>query len=200
MRSIGVSWSTKAENGIVVVLATDATPRGVLRIQMRPCTGAWPGAAQALGHAMAQRGVGLVYGAAQVGLMGAVADAVLAAGQEVIGVIPEALMDAEVAPTSSRGWRWWPTCMSARAHDRTGGHGRPSGGLGTLEELFEALTWLQLPFTANPAPCSMWTATTTLFFSSWMEPWPMVSWRRASPLLSVHRDPQQLLDELFPHA
>ena len=42
MLSVGVSWSTKAENGIVVVLATDATPRGVLRIQMRPCAGAWP--------------------------------------------------------------------------------------------------------------------------------------------------------------
>jgi uncharacterized protein (TIGR00730 family) len=54
-------------------------------------------AATALGRAMARRGVGLVYGAAQIGLMGTIADAVLAADGEVIGVIPEALMDAEVA-------------------------------------------------------------------------------------------------------
>ncbi|MCC5809327.1 MAG: TIGR00730 family Rossman fold protein [Ectothiorhodospiraceae bacterium] len=114
--------------------------------------GTYGEAAKALGTRMAQRGVGLIYGGASVGLMGVIADAALEAGGEVIGVIPQLLVDKEVAHPGL-----------TQLHVVDGMHARKAlmaeladgfiampGGLGTLEELFEMLTWGQLGMHAKP--------------------------------------------------
>jgi uncharacterized protein (TIGR00730 family) len=103
-------------------------------------------AARALGAALARRGLGLVYGGASVGLMGAVADAALAAGGEVTGVIPGALEAKELA---HRGLTRLEVVGSmherkARMAELAGAFVALPGGMGTLEELAEILTWAQL--------------------------------------------------------
>jgi uncharacterized protein (TIGR00730 family) len=109
-------------------------------------------AAQSLGAAVAKSGRALVYGGAKVGLMGAVADAALAAGGQVIGVIPQALVDREVAhPGLSElhvvaGMHERKMLMAALAD----GFIAMPGGLGTLEELFEVWTWAQLGLHEKP--------------------------------------------------
>ena len=108
--------------------------------------------ARHLGRSLAARGVGLVYGGGSVGLMGAVADAVLADGGEVIGVIPGALTDREVAHgglTELRVVESMHQRKAAMAEVADGFIALP-GGLGTLEELFEALTWAQLGMHRKP--------------------------------------------------
>lgn len=114
---------------------------------------AYRNAAQRLGGLLAQRGVALVYGGASVGLMGAAADAVLAAGGEAIGVIPQALIDRELAHRSLTELR-----TVASMHERKATMSELSdaflalpGGLGTLDELMEALTWSQLGIHAKPS-------------------------------------------------
>ncbi len=109
-------------------------------------------AARALGRALAKDGVGVVYGGASVGLMGAVADAALAAGGEVIGVIPQALVDKEIAHRGLADLR-----IVASMHERkalmaelSDGFVALPGGVGTLEELFEVWTWAQLGHHAKP--------------------------------------------------
>ena len=109
-------------------------------------------AAEHLGRTLVERGFGLVYGGARVGLMGAVADAVLAAGGEVIGVIPEALVAREVAHTGLTELR-----VVASMHERkalmaelSDGFIAMPGGWGTLKELFEVLTWAQLGLHRKP--------------------------------------------------
>ena len=108
--------------------------------------------AAALGDAMARRGIGLVYGAGQIGLMGVVADAVLAREGEVIGVIPESLMDAEVVHHGLSQLEVVADMhvRKARMMDLADAMIALPGGLGTLEELFEALTWLQLRLHSKP--------------------------------------------------
>jgi uncharacterized protein (TIGR00730 family) len=109
-------------------------------------------AAMALGRAIADRGAALVYGGSKVGLMGAVADAALLAGGEVIGVIPEALRDKEIAHIGLTQLH-----VVSSMHERkqlmadlsTGFVALP-GGLGTLEELFEIWTWAQLGYHKKP--------------------------------------------------
>jgi len=103
-------------------------------------------AASAFGQALAGRGIGLVYGGASVGLMGAVADAVMANGGDVIGVIPQALVDKEVAHHGLKDLR-----IVASMHERKAlmaeladGFVALPGGIGTFEELFEIWTWAQL--------------------------------------------------------
>lgn len=112
-------------------------------------------AARSLGEAMAARGIGLVYGAAQIGLMGVLADAVLAGGGEVIGVIPEALMQEEVVHRGLTRLEVVETMHLRKARMLELGDAMVAlpGGLGTLEELFEALTWLQLRF--HHKPCGL---------------------------------------------
>lgn len=108
--------------------------------------------ARALGHALAERGLRLVYGGASVGLMGAVADAVLEAGGEVTGVIPETLMKKELAHpgltelvvTQSMHQR------KMTMADRSDGFVALPGGIGTFEELFEIWTWAQLGMHRKP--------------------------------------------------
>jgi hypothetical protein len=103
-------------------------------------------AAQRFGRLLAERGIGLVYGGARVGLMGAVADATLDAGGTVIGVIPQALVAKEIAHAGLTELR-----VVASMHERKAAMADLSdafvalpGGWGTLEEFFEMLTWAQL--------------------------------------------------------
>ena len=108
--------------------------------------------ARQVGRLLAERGIGVVYGGGRLGLMGAVADAALDAGGEVVGVIPQALVDAEVA---HRGL--------SELHIVSGMHERKAlftelsdgfvtipGGTGTMDELWEALSWAQLGYHALP--------------------------------------------------
>lgn len=109
-------------------------------------------AATELGARLADSGIGIVYGGASIGLMGALADAALARGGEVIGVIPETLMEAEVGH-HGLSERHIVTSMHERKAlmaSKADGFIAMPGGLGTLEELFEMLTWGQLGFHNKP--------------------------------------------------
>jgi len=125
-------------------------------------------AAALVGRTLAERGVGLVYGGASVGTMGVIADAALAAGGEVIGVIPTSLQAHEIAHPGL-----------TELHVVDGMHARKAkmtalsdafltlpGGYGTLDELFEALTWSQLGIHGNPVGLwnvqGYWTPLLTL--------------------------------------
>lgn len=112
-------------------------------------------AAQVLGQAMVQRGIGLVYGGAKVGIMGAIADTVLDLGGEAIGVIPKALMKKELAHEGLNDLKVVSSMHERKAlmADLSDGFVALPGGFGTLEELFEALTWLQLGF--HKKPCGL---------------------------------------------
>ena len=104
------------------------------------------------GRGLAERGIGVVYGGGRLGLMGAVAAGALAAGGEVIGVIPEALANSEVANHDC-----------TELHTVSGMHERKlrftelsdgfvtiPGGVGTMDELWEAMSWAQLGYHAKP--------------------------------------------------
>ena len=108
-------------------------------------------AARALGRLLAERHIGLVYGGGNVGLMGMIADAVLEAGGEVHGVIPRALVDRELAHTGTQ--LHVVESMHARKqlmHELCDGFITLPGGFGTLDELFETLTWAQLGMHEKP--------------------------------------------------
>ena len=96
--------------------------------------------------------VGLIYGGAQIGLMGVVADAVLAGGGEVIGVIPDALTLDEVAHQGLTSLEVVPSMhhRKARMIELADAMVALPGGLGTLEELFEVLSWAQLRLHTKP--------------------------------------------------
>lgn len=109
-------------------------------------------AAQELGRVLVERRIGLVYGGASVGLMGALADTVLAAGGDITGVMPEALVAKEVAHTRLPDLR-----VVASMHERKAlmaeladGFIALPGGWGTWEEFFEVLTWAQLGLHQKP--------------------------------------------------
>jgi len=113
--------------------------------------------AEKLGRLLAARGIELVYGAGNIGLMGAVADACLEAGGTVIGVIPEALMGKEVAgrPVDHRALTRIEVVDSmhtrkARMAELADGFIALPGGFGTFEEFCEVLTWGQLGFHTKP--------------------------------------------------
>lgn len=108
--------------------------------------------AKQVGHYLAQNSIGLVYGGGRVGVMGAVANAVLELGGDVIGVIPKSLVTAEVAHHEV-----------TKLHIVEGMHERKKmmydfsdafmvlpGGMGTLDEMFEILTWAQLQYHSKP--------------------------------------------------
>jgi uncharacterized protein (TIGR00730 family) len=108
--------------------------------------------AAALGTRLAQEGLALVYGGGNVGLMGIVADAALAAGGEVVGVIPEQLVNWEVA---HRGVTRLEVVANmherkARMFDLSDAFVALPGGFGTLDEMFEMLTWRQLGLGDKP--------------------------------------------------
>jgi hypothetical protein len=112
-------------------------------------------AAEHLGRLLAEQGLGLVYGGGGVGLMAAVADGVLAAGGEVVGVIPSALMDREVGHKGLSDLR-----VVGSMHERKSlmveladGFMALPGGIGTMDELFEIWTWAQLG--SHSKPCAV---------------------------------------------
>jgi len=109
-------------------------------------------AAEALGSALLERAHDLVYGGASVGLMGRLAETVLAGGGNVIGVIPSALADKEVALTRLPDLRVVPSMHDRKAMmaDLSDGFIALPGGLGTLDEFFEVLTWTQLGIHSKP--------------------------------------------------
>jgi uncharacterized protein (TIGR00730 family) len=113
---------------------------------------AYAEAAAGLGRLLAERGIGVVYGGGKVGLMGAVADAALAAGGEVVGVMPQELIDREIGHPGLSGMH-----IVASMHERKAMMAELSqgfialpGGAGTLEELIEMFTWLQLGMHRKP--------------------------------------------------
>lgn len=113
---------------------------------------AYLAAARALGAEIARRGCGVVYGGSSVGLMGACADAALAGGAEVVGVLPRALSAREIAHHDLTELR-----IVASLHERKAVMSALSdavvalpGGCGTLDELFEAITWGQLGMHEKP--------------------------------------------------
>ena len=109
-------------------------------------------AARAIGVAMAERGIGLVYGGGRLGLMGIVADAVLEAGGEAHGVIPQALIDLEVAHRGLTELHVVTTMHERKKlmTDLTDAFVALPGGIGTYDELFEAWTWNALGYHAKP--------------------------------------------------
>jgi uncharacterized protein (TIGR00730 family) len=109
-------------------------------------------AARAMGEAIARRNLGMVYGGSALGLMGACADAALAAGGEVVGVLPRALAAHEIAHPGLTEMR-----IVGSLHERKAVMTALSdafvalpGGCGTLDELFEAITWRQLALHDKP--------------------------------------------------
>ncbi len=129
--------------------------------QRRVCVfcGASPGnsakyanAARDLGDALVSADLGLVFGAGGVGIMGAVSDAVLAAGGEAIGVIPQSLMDREHGRNDLADLRVVSTMHERKAlmHELSAAFVVLPGGLGTFEEFFEVLTWAQLGLHRKP--------------------------------------------------
>lgn len=109
-------------------------------------------AARDLGARLADRGIGLVYGGGNVGLMGTVAEAVLAAGGTATGVIPDFLMRAEIAHMGLSSLEIVESmhARKARMAELAVGFIALPGGFGTLEELAEMVTWTQLALQAKP--------------------------------------------------
>lgn len=115
-------------------------------------------AARSLGRTLAERNTGLVYGGAHVGLMGQLANACLEAGGEVIGVIPERLRDMNLAHTRLAKLHVVGSMHERKAlmADLSDGFIALPGGLGTIEEFFEAITWAQLGM--HQKPCGLLNA------------------------------------------
>ena len=108
--------------------------------------------AEELGRTLAERGVGVIYGGAEVGLMGAVANASLAAGGRVVGVIPQVLVDLEVVHKGVQELHVVDTMHTRKRlmGDLADAFVILPGGFGTLEELFEVLAWQTLKLHAKP--------------------------------------------------
>jgi uncharacterized protein (TIGR00730 family) len=113
---------------------------------------AYAEAAKNLGGELARRGIALVYGGGNVGLMGVIADGVLAGGGQVIGVIPEALMAKELGHKGVQDLRVVKTMHERKAMmaELSDGFIAMPGGIGTFEEFFEIVTWAQLGFHSKP--------------------------------------------------
>jgi len=113
---------------------------------------AYRDAAEQFGQCLAARNLGLVYGGGSVGLMGVLADAVLAADGRVIGVLPEALMAREVGHLGLTELIIEPSMHARKATmaSRCGAFAVLPGGIGTLEEMFEVATWIQLEILTKP--------------------------------------------------
>jgi uncharacterized protein (TIGR00730 family) len=157
-------------------------------------------ATQRLGAAIVYRGLGVVYGAGHVGLMGVLADAVLQAGGEVIGVIPQALVDKELAHSGLTEMR-----VVASMHERKAVMADLSdaflalpGAYGTADEFFEILTWAQLGMHAKP----IGLLNVEGFFD------PLLVWldhtvregflrKRHRELLIIDGDPEEVLDRIL---
>lgn len=115
-------------------------------------------AARAMGRALAERGIGLVYGGGRVGLMGIVADTVMQTGGEAVGVIPEALLRREVGHQALTQLHVVASMheRKQRMADLSDGFVALPGGYGTFEEFCEVITWSQLGI--HPKPCGLLNA------------------------------------------
>jgi len=160
-------------------------------------------AARELGHALADRGIGLVYGGGSIGLMGTIADAVLERGGEVIGVIPRTLWEREVGHRGLADLRIVETMHERKALMAELGDAFVAlpGGLGTLEELFEAWTWSQLGL--HRKPCAILDATgyyddLVSFLDKSVDAGFIGATNRA--MLIVARDPAALFERIAEYA
>lgn len=155
--------------------------------------------ARQLGESIARRGMGLVYGGAHIGLMGAVADAALEAGGEVIGVIPESLVRKEIAHRGLGDLR-----IVGSMHERKALMAELSdafvalpGGVGTFEEFFEVVTWALLGIHRNPCALlniegyydSLLSLVENAISEQFLHP-------RHRGLILSETDPERLLDRL----
>ena len=113
---------------------------------------AYAALAHSVGEGLARRGIGVVYGGGRVGLMGVVADSALDAGGEVIGVIPQDMVDRELAHRGATELRIVGTLHERKAvmAELSDAFIALPGGLGTLEELAEVISWAQLGLHAKP--------------------------------------------------
>jgi len=152
------------------------------------------------GEIVARRGLGLVYGGGHIGLMGILADAVLAEGVEAIGVIPKSMMDAELAHTKLTQLHIVDTMHQRKAMmaDLADGFAALPGGFGTADELFEILTWAQLRYHAKPVGL----LNVAGFFD------PLLNWLdravedgflklKHRRLLIAAKEPEELLDRMW---
>jgi uncharacterized protein (TIGR00730 family) len=157
-------------------------------------------AARGLGRLLALQRIGLVYGGGRVGLMGILADAALAEGGEVLGVIPRQLVDRELAHQGVTALYAVDTMhdRKQKMHDLSDAFVALPGGFGTLDELFEVLTWAQLGM--HDKPCALldvegfWQPLLALVEHQVTE--GLVAPRHAR-LLQVARSPAELLVTLF---
>jgi uncharacterized protein (TIGR00730 family) len=126
----------------IAVYCGSATPDDPLYIET----------AKYVGHALAERGIAVVYGGGRLGLMGAVADAALDAGGKVIGVIPEALVGSEVAHKGCTELHVVPGMHQRKQMftDLSDAFLTIPGGVGTQDELWEAVSWAQLGYHSKP--------------------------------------------------
>ena len=159
-------------------------------------------AAQELGAVLASRHIGLVYGGARVGLMGAMADAVLAGGGEVVGVIPNSLVEKEVAHTGLTSLRVVRSMHERKAlmAEMADAFVALPGGWGTLDEMFEILTLMQTEKLAKQIQI-------ILYGSEYWDPvlslQPMAEWGAISPgdidLIQRVDTPEQAFELLKAH-
>ncbi|HEY4009214.1 MAG TPA: TIGR00730 family Rossman fold protein [Acidobacteriaceae bacterium] len=133
----------------------EGAPRRTVAVFCAAAEGSKPvyrGVAVELGLALAERGIGLIYGGAKVGLMGAVADATLAAGGRVVGVIPHVLVDKEIAHDGLSELHVVDTMHTRKRliAQKAQAFITLPGGFGTFEELFEVLAWQTLKLHTKP--------------------------------------------------
>ena len=157
------------------------------------------GSARALARELVTRNIGLVYGGASVGIMGEIANCVLAGGGEVVGVIPQSLVDKEVSHDGLT-----ELIVVGSMHERKATMAKISdgfialpGGLGTIEELFEVLTWSQLGF--HQKPCALlnvkkYYSSLCSFLDNAVEEQFVKSVHRE--MLLVENEPFKLLDSM----
>ena len=160
---------------------------------------AYSEAAEALGAVLAERGIGLVYGGGNVGLMGVIADAVMAGGGHVIGVIPQSLADREIAHTGITELRVVDSMHARKAMmaELADAFIAMPGGVGTFEEFFEVVTWTQLGL--HRKPCGLlnvngFYAPLALFIDQAVTEGFIKPVHRAA--IVVDSDPVRLLDTL----
>ncbi|APE27965.1 TIGR00730 family Rossman fold protein [Aurantiacibacter gangjinensis] len=117
-----------------------------------PADPAYMQLARHVGRTLAERGIGVVYGGGKAGLMGAIASSALEAGGEVIGVIPQALVDMEVANKDCTELHVVDTMHQRKQAftDLSDGFVTLPGGVGTMDELWEAISWAQLGYHQKP--------------------------------------------------
>ena len=148
---------------------------------------------------MVRRNIGLVYGGASVGIMGEIANTVLNAGGEVVGIIPQSLVDKEVSHNGLTELKVVSSMHERKAimAEISDGFIALPGGLGTIEELFEVLTWSQLGF--HKKPCALLNIKQyynglSLFLDHAVEEQFIKSIHRE--MLLVEDDPSKLLDAM----